>query len=185
MRIRMILAVIVAAMWGSPRIAEAGTVHRIKFTSAPVVHVWSNGAAAGSGSSVQLVTGAVSIEQPFHTGILEPIPASASSVSGLFDLSIASNAGFVIEASPVNNTQVTGPIRVTVMAVGQNAALSAPLGAQLQTRASDLDTSRVIFASAARTAINPGPVESQAVTLRVESSVPLTIAVTALSPEDR
>ena len=183
MWIRMILVVTLAAMWGIPRMARADIVHTIKFSSAPVVHVWADGIAAGAGQSVNLGVDAVPQELPFYTGTLEPIPASASFGMDPLHLSVASNAGFVIEAELVGSGLPSGVITVSLVDIGENASADGAPVMQVQTTASDLMTSSAIFAISKRTAVKPGSVETQTITLRIESPAPLALTVRAQERE--
>ncbi len=182
MRIRMILSAVIMAALALPGIANADVIHRISFTSKPVVHIWEAGAAVQSGQRVQVGIEAAPAKIPFYTGVLEPIPASASIEAGTLELKIASNTGFRVEAEALDSASLPGPVTVTVAGLGENASLPGVSDLSRQISPFELATTGVIFAAPERTAAKPGTLASQAITLRIESGAPLVLTVTAIAP---
>ena len=136
--------------------AAADTVHRVHFSNPGKVLVWQDGAFAGQGSEIDLLSPKPVLAEAWRgAGSLEPISASTTGQTNEIHLKVASNTGFIIEAGP---QALAGEFAIDLVGQGPNAAVD-PVPSALN------DT--IVFAQASKTASQRGTPESQAVELRI------------------
>ena len=136
--------------------AAADTVHRVHFSNPGKVLVWQDGAFAGQGSEIDLLSPEPVLAEAWRgAGSLDPIPASTTGLTNEIRLKVASNIGFIIEAGP---EALAGEFAIDIVGQGPNAALDPVPSALNET---------IVFAQASKTASQRGTPESQAVELRI------------------
>ncbi|MEM9377915.1 MAG: hypothetical protein AAGA72_16975 [Pseudomonadota bacterium] len=134
--------------------AIAGPRQTLHFVQAPHILVWQNGILMGEGDEIQL-TGAPAgaPEMIVGGGALVPVRSLPPGAVQTLTLQIASNCGFVLEAAdPAEARQV----QVTVLGHGANASVR---------RAATHIRSTVVFEQTEKTAVRPGPVQTQAISI--------------------
>ncbi|MEL7040516.1 MAG: hypothetical protein AAGL90_03280 [Pseudomonadota bacterium] len=130
--------------------AIAGPRQTVHFVQAPKILVWQNGILLGEGDESQLI-GAP--EMIAGGGALLPVRSLTPGGVQTLTLQIASNCGFVLEAA---NPAEAQQVQVAVLGQGANASVR---------RAATPIRSTVVFEQTEKTAVRPGPVQSQAISI--------------------